>query len=57
MALASNFSDGSTVYQVRDADTRSALVELCAVLVRDAGVITIAQVPSNIRTEVSEVIG
>ena len=57
MALASNFSDGSTTYQVRDADTRSALVNLCAVLVRDAGVITIAQVPSNIRAEVSEVIG
>lgn len=57
MALARNFSDGSTTYQVRDGDTRSALVNLCAVLVRDAGVITISQVPPNIRTEVSEVIG
>lgn len=57
MALARNFSDGSNTYPVRDGDTRSALVNLCAVLVRDAGVITISQVPPNIRAEVSEVIG
>lgn len=57
MALARNFSDGSNSFEVRDGDTRSALVNLCAVLVRDAGVITISQVPSNIRAEVSEVIG
>ena len=55
--MARNFSDGSNTYPVRDGDTRSALVNLCAVLVRDAGVITISQVPPNIRAEVSEVIG
>ena len=56
MALASNFSDGSNTYQARDADTRSALVELCAVLV-GKGAMSLAEVPANIRTEVSEVIG
>ena len=56
MALASNFSDGSNTYQARDADTRSALVNLCAVLV-GKGSMSLAEVPANIRAEVSEVIG
>ena len=56
MALASNFSDGSTTYQVRDADTRDALVNLCAVLV-GKGAMSLAEVPANIRAEVSGVIG
>ena len=56
MALARNFSDGSTTYQVRDGDTRSALVNLCAVLV-GKGVMLLAEVPAGIRAEVSEVIG
>ena len=56
MALASNFSDGSTTYQVRDADTRDALVNLCAVLV-GKGSLTLAEVPAAIRDEVAAVVG
>lgn len=56
MARASNFSDGSTVYQVNDAETRGALVGLCAVLV-GKGSLTLAEVPAAIRDEVAAVVG
>lgn len=56
MARASNFSDGSTVYQVGDAETRGALVGLCAVLI-GKGSLTLAEVPAAIRDEVAAVVG
>ena len=56
MALARNFSDGSNSFAVRDGDTRSALVNLCAVLI-GKGAMSLTEVPANIRAEVSEVIG